>query len=121
VRSEPLAEAPRGRTVDMKLEVVVIPVSDVVGAAEFYGRLGWRRDADIVTGDRRVLQSRPRALHAPSSSLRASLCLLSAGPRVVPRPTLSPPRCPAHLLRICDFRGGRRPDSMVVKPRATIL
>ena len=33
--------------VDMKLEVVVIPVSDVDRAKEFYGRLGWRLDADF--------------------------------------------------------------------------
>src|ERR1700678_404676 len=31
----------------MKLEVVVIPVSDVDGAKEFYGNLGWRLDADF--------------------------------------------------------------------------
>ena len=31
-------------SVDMKLEVVVIPVSDVDRATEFYGRLGWRQD-----------------------------------------------------------------------------
>jgi hypothetical protein len=31
--------------VDMKLEVVVIPVSDVDRAKEFYSRLGWRLDA----------------------------------------------------------------------------
>src|ERR1700693_3396488 len=37
--------------VDMKLEVVVIPVSDVDRAKEFYGRLGWRLDADFATGD----------------------------------------------------------------------
>ena len=30
--------------VDMKVEVVVIPVSDVERAKEFYGRLGWRLD-----------------------------------------------------------------------------
>jgi catechol 2,3-dioxygenase-like lactoylglutathione lyase family enzyme len=35
------------RTVDTKLEVVVIPVSDVDRAKEFYGRLGWRLDADF--------------------------------------------------------------------------
>lgn len=34
-------------TVDMKLEVVVIPVSDVDRSGEFYGRLGWRLDADF--------------------------------------------------------------------------
>jgi hypothetical protein len=32
--------------VDMKLEIVVIPVSDVERAKEFYGKLGWRLDAD---------------------------------------------------------------------------
>jgi catechol 2,3-dioxygenase-like lactoylglutathione lyase family enzyme len=35
------------KSVDLKLEVVVIPVSDVDGAKEFYGRLGWRLDADF--------------------------------------------------------------------------
>ncbi|MGO9884031.1 MAG: VOC family protein [Solirubrobacteraceae bacterium] len=35
------------KSVDMKLEVVVIPVSDVERAKEFYGRLGWRLDADF--------------------------------------------------------------------------
>jgi catechol 2,3-dioxygenase-like lactoylglutathione lyase family enzyme len=38
-------------TVDMKLEVVVIPVSDVDRAKRFYGGLGWRLDADFVVGD----------------------------------------------------------------------
>src|SRR5215470_1148383 len=33
--------------VDMKLEVVVIPVSDVDRAKEFYGKLRWRLDADF--------------------------------------------------------------------------
>src|ERR1700694_557858 len=46
--------------VDMKLEVVVIPVSDVDRAKEFYRRLGWRLDADIVVGDDfRVVQFTP--------------------------------------------------------------
>ena len=36
---------------DLKLEVVVIPVSDVDRAKEFYGRLGWRLDADFTNGD----------------------------------------------------------------------
>ena len=47
-------------TVDMKLEVVVIPVSDVDRAKRFYGSLGWRLDADLVLGsDRRVVQLTP--------------------------------------------------------------
>jgi len=37
--------------VDMKLEVVVIPVSDVDRAKTFYARLGWRLDADFAAGD----------------------------------------------------------------------
>jgi catechol 2,3-dioxygenase-like lactoylglutathione lyase family enzyme len=35
------------KNVDLKLEVVVIPVSDADRAKEFYGRLGWRLDADF--------------------------------------------------------------------------
>ena len=47
-------------TVDMKLEVIVIPVSDVDRAKEFYGKLGWRLDADFESGkDFRVLQFTP--------------------------------------------------------------
>src|SRR3712207_3413345 len=46
--------------VDMKLEVVVIPVSDVDRAKEFYGRLGWRLDADVPAGDElRLIQFTP--------------------------------------------------------------
>jgi catechol 2,3-dioxygenase-like lactoylglutathione lyase family enzyme len=51
------ASVPR---VDMKLEVVVIPVSDVDRAKEFYARLGWRLDADFAAGDDyRVIQFTP--------------------------------------------------------------
>src|SRR5919112_2866434 len=47
-------------TVDMKLEVVVIPVSDVERSKRFYGDLGWRLDADFVVGDAfRVVQFTP--------------------------------------------------------------
>src|SRR5260221_9548936 len=50
--SELSLEATRPRrlamsTTDTKLEVVVIPVSDVGRAKEFYGKLGWRLDADF--------------------------------------------------------------------------
>ena len=45
---------------DMKLEVVVIPVSDVDRAKRFYGGLGWRLDADFAVGDSfRVVQFTP--------------------------------------------------------------
>jgi catechol 2,3-dioxygenase-like lactoylglutathione lyase family enzyme len=46
--------------VDMKFEIVVIPVSDVDRAKEFYGGLGWRLDADYDNGkDFRVTQFTP--------------------------------------------------------------
>src|ERR671912_291970 len=38
-------------TLDLKLEVVVIPVSDVVRAKGFYESLGWRLDADFTNGE----------------------------------------------------------------------
>lgn len=37
--------------VDMKLEVVIVPVSDVDRAKEFYTRLGWRLDGDFTAGN----------------------------------------------------------------------
>ena len=46
--------------VDMKFEIVVIPVSDVDRAKEFYARLGWRLDADFDSAkDFRVIQFTP--------------------------------------------------------------
>ena len=49
--------------VDMKLELVVIPVSDVDRTKEFYGKLGWRLDADFDNGkDFRVVQFTPPGL-----------------------------------------------------------
>jgi len=36
---------------DMTFEVVVIPVSDIDRAKDFYGRLGWRLDADFASAD----------------------------------------------------------------------
>jgi catechol 2,3-dioxygenase-like lactoylglutathione lyase family enzyme len=53
-------DAASGASVDMKFEIVVIPVSDVDRAKEFYGRLGWRLDADFAHGDDwRVIQFTP--------------------------------------------------------------
>ena len=45
---------------EMKIEVVVIPVSDVECAKAFYARLGWRLDADFVKGNAfRIVQFTP--------------------------------------------------------------
>ena len=54
------SETPKARTVDMKFEIVVVPVSDVDRAKRFYGSLGWRLDADFAAGDDfRVIQFTP--------------------------------------------------------------
>jgi catechol 2,3-dioxygenase-like lactoylglutathione lyase family enzyme len=46
--------------IDMKLEVVILPVKDVERAKRFYAGLGWRADADIAVGDDfRVVQFTP--------------------------------------------------------------
>jgi catechol 2,3-dioxygenase-like lactoylglutathione lyase family enzyme len=48
------------RTLDMKLEIVVVPVSNVDRAKQFYGDLGWRLDADFPVADGyRVIQFTP--------------------------------------------------------------
>ena len=45
---------------DMKLEVVVVPVTDVERAKQFYKSLGWREDADFVADeDFRIVQLTP--------------------------------------------------------------
>ena len=58
VLSKTGAETPK---LDMKLEVVVIPVSDVDRAKRFYDGLGWRLDADYASADGyfRVIQFTP--------------------------------------------------------------
>jgi catechol 2,3-dioxygenase-like lactoylglutathione lyase family enzyme len=71
---QPKSDAGAAR-VDMKLEVALIPVSDVDRAKEFYARLGWRLDDDIVAGDDfRVVQ-----MTAPGSG-----CSISFGKGLTP-------------------------------------
>ena len=60
VISRATIDTSKARAVDMKLEVVVIPVSDVERAKHFYAGLGWRLDADFAVGDTfRVVQFTP--------------------------------------------------------------
>jgi catechol 2,3-dioxygenase-like lactoylglutathione lyase family enzyme len=60
VRNEHATQIPSAATVDLKLEVVVIPVSDVDRAKRFYGGLGWRLDADFAFDNGfRVVQFTP--------------------------------------------------------------
>jgi catechol 2,3-dioxygenase-like lactoylglutathione lyase family enzyme len=59
--------APAAKPVDMKLEVVAIPVSDVDRAKAFYENLGWRLDVDIAGGDD------VRVVHLTPHQSRASI------------------------------------------------
>jgi catechol 2,3-dioxygenase-like lactoylglutathione lyase family enzyme len=60
ISSEQSTRIPGTEMPDMKLEVVVIPVSDLDRAKTFYQRLGWRLDADLISGDgSRVVQFTP--------------------------------------------------------------
>jgi catechol 2,3-dioxygenase-like lactoylglutathione lyase family enzyme len=59
IRSEDAAAETRVGPVDLKLEVITIPVSDVNRAKEFYEGLGWRLDADFSNGDERAVQFTP--------------------------------------------------------------
>src|SRR5215813_4440721 len=58
--NEQATRAPSAGMVDIKLEVVVIPVSDVDRAKRFYASLGWRLDADFAFDNGfRVVQFTP--------------------------------------------------------------
>ena len=57
---EPATQIPSPGTLATKLEVVILPVSDVERSKRFYGSLGWRLDADFAAGeDWRVIQMTP--------------------------------------------------------------
>ena len=59
VRSKNATPDARVGKLDLKLEVVTIPVSDVDRAKTFYESLGWRLDADFTTPDDHVVQFTP--------------------------------------------------------------
>lgn len=72
------SETARTPMIDLKLEAVVIPVSDVDRAKRFYGGLGWRLDADFPVGDTfRVVQFTPPG---SPSSIHFGTGLTSAAP-----------------------------------------
>jgi catechol 2,3-dioxygenase-like lactoylglutathione lyase family enzyme len=57
---EAAIKSSNSRAIELKLEIVVIPVSDVDRAKAFYAKLGWRLDADFASGDDyRVIQFTP--------------------------------------------------------------
>ena len=82
--------------VDMKFEIVVIPVSDVDRAKEFYAKLGWRLDADYDHGkDYRIIQFTPPA----------SGCSVIFGKNVTPA---APGSAQGLYLIISDIQAARK-------------
>ena len=67
----------RGLPVDMKLEVVVIPVSDVDRSREFYEHLGWRVDANVDKEGVKLVQLTP---HGSGCSVQFGTRATSASP-----------------------------------------
>jgi catechol 2,3-dioxygenase-like lactoylglutathione lyase family enzyme len=82
--------------VDMKFEIVVIPVSDVDRAKDFYTKLGWRLDADFAAGaDYRVIQFTP-----PGSG-----CSVIFGKNVTPA---APGSAQGLYLIVSDIQAARK-------------
>ena len=69
--------APEAKPIDMKLEVVLLGVSDVDRAKAFYEKLGWRLDIDVANGDFRGVQVTP---HNSATSIIFGKGITSAKP-----------------------------------------
>ena len=95
VSPDTATEVPAPGAIDLKLEVVTLPVSDVDRAKRFYQDLGWRLDADIVAGEHfRVVQLTP-----PHSA-----CSISFGKGVT---TAEPGSAQRLLLVVEDIEAAR--------------
>ncbi len=73
IRSNDVTTSTLAKT-DMKIEVMIVPVSDVDRSKEFYLKLGWRLDADFTFPGLRVIQVTPRG----------STCSLQFGSNLTP-------------------------------------
>jgi predicted lactoylglutathione lyase len=88
-------EAAEPSTIDMKLEAVPLPVSDVDRAKDFYLSLGWRFDLDLVVSDEvRAVQITP-----PHSQ-----CSIQFGKG---RPTAEPGSAQGMILVVSDIDAAR--------------
>jgi catechol 2,3-dioxygenase-like lactoylglutathione lyase family enzyme len=94
VHSQDAPRDARVRKVDLKLEVVTIPVSDVDRAKAFYGGLGWRLDADFTTATDHVVQ-----FTAPGSQ-----CSIHFGTNLT---TAAPGSAQGLLLIVSDILAAR--------------
>ena len=89
------AETPELSAIDMNLEVVTLPVSDVDRAKSFYASLGWRFDIDlVVSDDLRTVQFTP-----PHSQ-----CSIQFG---TGRTTAEPGSAQAMILVVEDIEAAR--------------
>jgi catechol 2,3-dioxygenase-like lactoylglutathione lyase family enzyme len=79
---------------EVRLEVVVIPVSDVDRAKRFYGSLGWRLDADVADGDFRLVQFTPPG----------SVCSIQFGKGLTPA---APGSLQSLYLAVSDIEAAR--------------
>jgi catechol 2,3-dioxygenase-like lactoylglutathione lyase family enzyme len=93
--SERRTESPIAGRVEMKLEVVVLPVSNVDRAKRFYEGLGWRLDADFTSGeDFRIVQLTPQG----------SQCSIHFGKAVT---TAAPGSIQGLILMVSDIQAAR--------------
>ena len=96
IRNNEPTPNPNAARIDMKLEVVIIPVSDVDRAKAFYSRLGWRLDADFTAGnDWRGVQFTP-----PGSG-----CSVIFGKNVT---TVTPGSVQGLYLAVSDIESARK-------------
>ena len=95
---ESSAEVPAVGTIDMKLEVVTLPVSDIDRARSFYESLGWRLDIDLVVSDDiRLLQMTP-----PHSE-----CSIHFGKGLYPPTAMAPGSLDRVYLAVDDIDAAR--------------
>ena len=92
---EPTSATQSPLGVDMKLEVVTLPVSDVDRAKRFYESLGWGLDADIVAGD---------ALHVVQMTPPHSECSIHFGTGLT---ATEPGSADRMILAVTDIEAAR--------------
>ena len=93
--NEPATQTPAA-TVDLKLEVVVLPVSDVDRSKRFYEGLGWRLDGDFTNGD---------AFHAVQMTPPGSPCSIHFGKGIT---AATPGSVKNVYLVVSDIEAARR-------------
>ena len=98
-------------TIDMKLEVIVIPVSDAARAEQFYRNLGWRQD--VTPPGSGVFQFTP---HGSACSVQFGKGLTSAAPGSAQRPYLIVSDIEATRNALVDsIRSGKRVVILIFK------